>query len=103
MSKNIKFNITDASSGAAFTVKIVTRADATELAGVESDGSLKVRLTAASNEDGANEELVGFLAQLFEVGEDQIEIVAGFTKRTKLVSVEGISPGQLENLLDDDE
>jgi uncharacterized protein YggU (UPF0235/DUF167 family) len=100
MTKNIKFNITDASSGAAFTVKVVTRAEETELAGIEADGSLKIRLQAASNDDGANEELISFLAHILNVDQNQIEIVAGGSKRTKLISVEGISPEQLENLLD---
>jgi uncharacterized protein (TIGR00251 family) len=99
MTKQIKFNITDASSGAAFTVKIVTRAQETELAGIEDDGSLRIRLQASSNDEGANEELIGFLAETFNVERSQIEIVAGQNKRTKLVSVEGISPAQLEELV----
>lgn len=96
MSRKIKFNITDASSGAAFTVRVVTRAAEREFAGLEADGSLRVRLTAPSSEGEANQELVEFLAELLEVGTDQLEIVAGQSSRNKLVSVEGVSPQILE-------
>lgn len=95
-----KYKITDAKSGAAFTVRVVTRAANTEMAGVQEDGALKVRLkaTPAGSVD-ANEELIGFLAEQLMVSADQIEIVAGANGREKVIAVEGISTADLESKL----
>jgi len=40
-----EFKITNAQHGAAFAVRVVTRADEIQIAGVQDDGSLKIRLT----------------------------------------------------------
>jgi uncharacterized protein (TIGR00251 family) len=99
MTRKIDFKITDASSGAAFTVKIVTRADERELAGVEDDGSLRVRLTSPSSDGAANQELIEFLAELLDCEADQFEIVAGENSRNKWITVEGVSPNVVEEKL----
>lgn len=95
-----KFEITDAKGGAAFTVRVVTRAASAELVGLQEDGSLKIRLQASpAGAPAANEELVGLLAAHLEVDRNQIEIVAGLDGRDKLVSVEGISTHAVEEKL----
>lgn len=94
-----RFEIKDAVGGAAFTVRIVTRAARNEIAGTQDDGSLKVRLTAAHSDGEINERLVEFLAERLKVSKDHIEIVAGHTTREKLISVEGINPLTLEERL----
>lgn len=98
-----KFEIKDAVGGAAFSVRIVTRAARAELAGVQDDGVLKIRLTSSpSDTDAVNNELLNFLAQLLTVEVSAIEIVAGLGSREKLISVEGINPVQLEALISSD-
>lgn len=95
-----KFEIKDAVSGTAFTVRVVTRATSTEIAGVQDDGALKIRLTASPNEEGAvNKELLEFLAERLEVPVESIEIVAGINTREKLISVDKIDPNVVEELL----
>jgi uncharacterized protein len=97
MPLNRKFEITDAKGGAAFTVRVVTRSETSELVGIQEDGMLKVRLKAPSAGDqAANEELVSLLAAELGVGANKIEIVAGAGARDKLVSVEGISTADVE-------
>ncbi len=97
MPLNRKFEITDARGGSAFTVRVVSRADASEVSGLQEDGTLKVRLTAASaGDDDANAELIGLLASELELSPMQLEIVAGLSGREKLVSVTGMSTAQLE-------
>ncbi len=86
------FRITEAKSGAAFTVRVVTRARRREIVGINDDGSLRIRLTSAPIEGKANEELVEFLAEKLGVAKSRIEIVAGHTGREKLISVDGLSP-----------
>ncbi len=97
MSQNRKFEITDARSGAAFAVRVITRAASTELVGKQEDGTLKVRLVSSSAGDSsANEELVLLLAEKLQVARNKIEIVAGINSRDKMISVEGISTEEVE-------
>lgn len=97
---NRQFKITGAKGGAAFTVRVVTRAANTEIAGLQEDGMLKVRLVASpAGDPAANQELVDFLAGHLGVSSDKIEIVAGADGRDKLVSVEGVSTEDIETKL----
>lgn len=91
-----KFEITDAAGGAAFSVRVVTRASNTEIAGIQDNGVIKIRLTESHEEGAANQQLIEFLAELLEVDPQKIDIVAGANVRDKLISVDGISPEYLE-------
>lgn len=97
---NRKFEITDAKRGAAFTVRVVTRAQHNEIAGILEDQSIKIRLVAAPQQ--ANEALIKFLSERLEVPESAIEIVAGRDNRDKWISVEGISTGEATERLQPD-
>jgi uncharacterized protein (TIGR00251 family) len=90
------FNITDARSGAALTVKIVPKASRTEIAGIEEDGTLKVRLTAPPVEGKANDELIAFLAHILDIRPQQLEIIAGHNTREKLISVFDVSTTEVD-------
>jgi uncharacterized protein len=97
---NRQFKITGAKGGAAFTVRVVTRAAQTEVAGLQEDGTLKIRLVASpAGDPAANKELVDFLASQLGVSTEKIEIVAGADGRDKLVSVEGVSTVDVETKL----
>lgn len=96
-----KFEITDAKRGAAFTVRVVTRAARTEIAGVQ-EGTLKIRLTASPTEGQANVQLIKFLAERLGVPEEAVEIVAGQDARDKWISVEGITTADVEERLKPD-
>lgn len=100
MSANRKFEITDARGGAALNVRVVTQAEKTEVVGIQEDGVLKVRLMASpAGDPAANRELVDFLAQLLDVPVSNLEIVAGANGREKIISIEGISIQQVEQIL----
>lgn len=94
-----EFKITDAQHGAAFTVRVVTRSENVEIVGIQDDGALKIRLTESPAEGRANLQLIDFLASVLEVHPDQVEIVAGEDKPNKIISVEGVSPGWIEERL----
>lgn len=106
-----ELNITDARPGAAFTVKIVPKANRTEIIGLQSDGTIKIRLMSAPVEGQANAELVAFLADFLEITREDIEIVAGHDGRKKLISVYNIRADEVEtkvravvpDVLDDDD
>jgi uncharacterized protein (TIGR00251 family) len=100
MAANRKFEITDARGGAALNIRVVTQAERTEIAGVQDDGILKVRLMASpAGDPAANKELIEFLAVRLGVSTDHIEIVAGASGREKIVSVEGMTSDQLEAVI----
>lgn len=94
-----EFRITNAQHGAAFTVRVVTRSSGVELAGVQDDGSLKIRLTESPADGRANVQLIDFLAELLDVDVSQIEIVAGEDKPNKIISIEDVSPALIEERL----
>jgi len=95
-----KFEITDARGGAALGVRVVTRAAETELAGRNEDNTLKIRLKATpAGDPSANKELVEFLADKLGVETSKIEIVAGESKRDKILSIEGMTVQQVEEKL----
>ena len=99
---NRKFEITDAKRGAAFTVRVVTRAARNEIVGIQEDRSIKIRLTASPADGQANEALIKFLAERLGVPEKAIEIVAGKDNRDKWISVEGITTADVEERLQAD-
>ncbi len=92
-------NITDASRGAAFTVKIVPKATKTEIVGIQEDGTIKIRLMSPPVEGQANDELIKFLAEFFRVSQKDIEIVAGLDGRRKLVSVLNVKAEDVDRLV----
>ena len=96
-----EFKITKASRGAALAVKIIPKANATEIAGVEPDGTVKIRLTAPPVDDQANQELVEFMAGLFNIDPQDVEIVAGEESRNKLISLLNIGAMDVERIINE--
>ena len=95
-----KFEITDARGGAAIGVRVVTRASSTELVGRNEDNTIKIRLQATpAGDPSANSELIEFLASKLGVEAGKIEIVAGESKRDKILSIEGMTVQGVEEKL----
>lgn len=91
-------NITDASRGAAFTVKTVPKASKAEIVGIQEDGTIKIRLMADPLANEENEELVDFLSEFLNCDPKDIEIVGGHTTRKKLISVINIDADDVNRL-----
>lgn len=89
----------DARSGTAITVKVIPRAKKNEVAGLMEDGSIRIRLTAPPVEGAANQALVEFLADLLGIHRNQIEIVAGLSSERKLISLVGIEPHKVDEVM----
>ena len=68
-------------------MRVTPRASRNEIFEVLSDGTVKIRLTAAPVEGKANDLLVNFLAEVLEIAPSKIEVVAGLTSKDKLVTV----------------
>jgi uncharacterized protein YggU (UPF0235/DUF167 family) len=98
-----KFEFKNPKSGAALGVRVVTRSSATEIAGKNEDGSVKIRLMATSAGDAtANEELVNFLAKQLGIEPSRIEVVVGATETSKILSIEGLNVNEVEAKLFND-
>ncbi len=70
-----------------FSVKVRPQAQKTTFRTPLSDGTLKIDLAAVPEDGAANEELVRFLSEEFEVSKLGVEIVSGKTARKKIISI----------------
>jgi uncharacterized protein (TIGR00251 family) len=85
-------------AGVSFKVRVQPRASLTAITGVLGEGddaALKVALAAPPVAGRANEALVRFFAELFDVPRSAVEIVSGGTSRTKVVRVAGANVAQV--------
>jgi uncharacterized protein len=84
---NSKYNFHHGKSGSAITVRISPRAKQNEISGILSDGTIKIHLIAPPEDGKANAALIKFLAEIFEIPPANIEIIAGFGSKDKLLSI----------------
>jgi hypothetical protein len=70
-----------------FSVHVQPGAPLTRCAGALADGSLKITLTAPPAEGKANQALIRFLADTFDVPKNHVSIVTGLTGRRKIIEV----------------
>ncbi len=80
----------ETAAGVSFSVRVQPRASRTAISGVLGD-ALKVALAAPPVDGRANEALIRFFAELFEVPRPAVEIVSGESSRNKIVRVAGVS------------
>lgn len=83
---------------AFFTVRVQPRASRTEVK-LYKDGVLHVRLSAPPVDGAANEALIGFLAELFDLPKRNISITHGLKGRTKTVRIQGRTGADIERVL----
>lgn len=89
--------ITDASRGSAFTVKVVPKSNRTEVVEIMDDGMVKIHLTAPPIGNQINEELIAFLSDLLNIPPEDVEIVAEDKEgRRKLVSVLHVGAAEVD-------
>jgi uncharacterized protein len=74
----------------SFSVRVQPRASRTAILG-EFGGALKIAVAAPPVEGKANEALIRFFAELFEVPRSAVEIVGGRASRNKVVRVSGMT------------
>jgi uncharacterized protein (TIGR00251 family) len=79
-------------------VKVLPRSSRNAIVGKE-EGLFRVKLTAPPVEGKANKALIGFLAKTLGVSSKDIEIISGKRSRKKSVRISGMSPIEVERLL----
>lgn len=99
-----KFEFTDARGGSAVGVRVVTKANETEIVGKTDEGALKIRLVSSpAGDPAANTELINFLAEKLEIEASKIKILFGEDKRDKIVSIEGLTTQEVDDKLADNQ
>lgn len=89
----------ETTAGVSFKVRVQPRASRTAITSVLGDEILKIALAAPPVEGRANEALVRFFAELFNVPPSAIEIVSGGQSRNKVVRVAGASIAHVRDRL----
>jgi len=90
--------VKDTSEGVTFTVKVHPRARKNAITGTVGE-ALKLALTAPPVEGRANQAVVEFFADLFEIPRSSVTIASGETGRRKVVRVRGVSKPSIEDKL----
>lgn len=82
------------------SIKVIANAHKNEAVSYK-EGVLKVRIQAVREKGKANEMLIKFLSEFFNIPKNQIKIKKGVTAPLKLVEFEGLSslPSQQLDLL----
>jgi uncharacterized protein (TIGR00251 family) len=84
--------------GISFAVKVQPRARKNAITGTIGD-SLKLSLTAPPVEGKANEAVIEFLADFFDIPRSSVTIASGKTNRLKMVSIRGAGLDYLQQRL----
>ncbi|GAB4472215.1 MAG: DUF167 domain-containing protein [Anaerolineales bacterium] len=95
----MKHKFQDSHGGTAFLVRVVPRSSKNKIVEIMSDGTVRIHLTAPPIEGKANRQLVEFLSATLKIKPTQIEIVAGEKSKNKLVTVDGLTPSVVEQIL----
>ncbi|NUM48286.1 MAG: DUF167 domain-containing protein, partial [Anaerolineales bacterium] len=72
-----KHNFHGGMKGTALAVRVIPRSARNEIAEVMSDGSVKIRLTATSDDEKLNTALISFLSGVLGVATSKIEVIGG--------------------------
>jgi uncharacterized protein YggU (UPF0235/DUF167 family) len=81
----------DGKMGSAITVQVITGGRSDEFIDVLGDGTLQVKLACNAEQEVVNARLVRFLSRILGVPRSQIDIVAGLSSRSKIVSILDLS------------
>jgi uncharacterized protein (TIGR00251 family) len=84
--------------GISFAVKVQPRARKNAITGTIGD-SLKLSLTAPPVEGKANEAVIEFLADFFDIPRSSVTIASGKTSRLKMVNIRGARMDYLQQRL----
>jgi uncharacterized protein len=90
--------VRDTPAGATFAVKVHPRARKNAVTGVLGD-ALKLAVTAPPVEGRANQAVIEFFADVFQIPRASVTIASGATNRNKVVRITGMSRVAVEQRL----
>jgi len=80
-------------------VRVIPKAKASEMAG-RIGSTVRVRIATSVIDGGANNELVTFLSDFFEVGARSVKILRGEKGKEKTVEIQGRPEEELEEIME---
>jgi len=89
---------TETARGVTFAVKVHPRARKNAITGTVGD-ALKLALTAPPLEGRANQAVIEFFAELFQIPRSSVTIASGETSRNKVVRIAGLGRTAVEQRL----
>jgi len=90
--------VQESPKGTAFAVKVHPRARKNAITGTVAD-ALKLSLAAPPLEGRANQAVIEFFAQLFQIPRSSVTIASGETSRNKVVRIAGLGRAAVEQRL----
>jgi uncharacterized protein (TIGR00251 family) len=90
--------ILESAKGISFAVKVHPRARKNAITGAVGD-ALKLALTAPPVEGKANQAVIEFFADLFQIPRSSVTIASGETSRNKVIRIAGVSKAAAEQRL----
>lgn len=88
----------ESAKGISFAVKVQPRARKSAITGTLGD-ALRLALTAPPVEGKANQAVIEFFADLFQIARSSVTIASGETSRNKVIRVSGVTRTRAEALL----
>ncbi|GBF33286.1 hypothetical protein DCCM_2385 [Desulfocucumis palustris] len=85
-------------TGVIIKVRVQPRASRNQLAGIMDD-ALRVRITAPPVDGEANEACIKFLAEVFKVPRQSVQLVSGHTGRNKMIRIAGINAERILQMI----
>jgi hypothetical protein len=92
------FPVNETAKGVTFAIKVQPRARKNAITGTVGD-ALKLALTAPPVEGKANQAVIEFFADFFEIPRSSVSIASGETSRNKLIRISGISAQRVRERL----
>jgi uncharacterized protein (TIGR00251 family) len=92
------FPLNESAKGVTFAVKVQPRARKNAIIGSVGD-AIKLAVTAPPVEGQANQAVIEFFAEWFQIARSQVTITSGETSRIKSIRVTGITTQQLRERL----
>jgi uncharacterized protein (TIGR00251 family) len=90
--------LNESAKGITFAVKVHSRARKNAIKGTVGD-ALKLALTALPVEGKANQAVIEFFADLFEIPRSSVTIASGETSRNKVVRISGMDRAAVQQRL----
>lgn len=90
--------VQESAKGISFAVKIHPRARKDAITGTVGD-ALKLALTAPPVEGKANQAVIEFFSDLFQIPRSSVTIASGETSRNKVIRIAGVSKPAAEQRL----
>jgi uncharacterized protein len=88
----------ETAKGVTFAVKVQPRARKNAITGAVGE-ALKLALTAPPVEGRANQAVIEFFAELFQIPRSSVTIASGETSRNKVIRIAGLSRASVEKTL----